>query len=68
MSDKKWIKDPLEERLVKCYTCEGKGAVPGSAPNLHSYFHSWFFALITCKECGGFGSVVLKPIDQASTV
>ena len=68
MSDKKYLKDPPEERLVKCYPCEGKGYVPGSYA--YECGTSCYFSLTPCpcKECGGFGSVVLKPIDQAATL
>jgi hypothetical protein len=68
MSNKKWLKDPPEERLVKCYPCKGKGCVPVVVPNPNTYYHTWDLQLAACKECGGFGSIVLKPIDQAATL
>jgi hypothetical protein len=68
VSNKKFLKDPPEERLVKCYACEGKGCVPVLVPDPNSYYHHWDLQLAACKECYGFGNVVLKPIDQASTL
>jgi hypothetical protein len=68
MSDKKWLKDSSEERLVKCYSCDGKGYVPGSYAYEWGLSHYFSICLVACKECSGFGSVVLKPIDQAATL
>jgi molecular chaperone DnaJ len=65
------------KRLVKCKTCGGSGAAPGSSRatcpscggtgqirHVQRSFFGQFVSVVTCAACGGKGSVVRNPCSE----
>jgi molecular chaperone DnaJ len=62
-------------RVVRCETCEGRGAKPGTTPKPcpqcggsgQIRFQQGFFSIAkTCGQCGGEGSIIAHPCASCS--
>jgi hypothetical protein len=63
-------KGQVQDKMVKCYECNGEGRILGSMPDYMGGISGVIFYTcpVVCKHCQGFGEVPLYAQEQLSTL
>ena len=63
------VKGQVQDKMVKCYECDGEGFEMKDVPN-HEGLGGivFFYSPVTCKSCQGWGQVPMSAQEQLSTI